>query len=607
MPNLLHIVLDACCVFKGRMTFAFSSFTPIVPPQQSPASERPVQTAGSDRDGPASRPNSAGGRMHQRTYSSSSMTPIKPSLTAQQIYELAMSSTAPSPGISGSPLAGFDSLGNISANSTAPASPVISSSASYHHQRSRSQSRPTTPGLTNAGERISPAVFRPMPDEVYLPFIDRPTEVTALLAEPPTSGLFRLLEALFPADMKKESSHPDHEGENEEFDDPTNWTFEHLEHHLKMTTRDEIDDKAWTDAARACIRTRSEALWERFKGALGVPSELEEAEAEEEELDDGTAMMSGSFIDVVKGHEPPTESEANVGVPFPLREAILEPVFVDQGDTDEEFEEEDEHEGEGHSAVRFSNLPNHSSGALSDGAWSSGRIMENIGEGAEEEEEAKEEDAERAAHLKETESPNGLEQKQQHAEFDYSLSSYLSPNREIRALQITTTPSTGTGSTIAHPRSPYEEMTAFAPASSSLQRHDSQHEPQPQNNRSGAVPQDLKTAESAASNPNTTSSAAPVATGTDTEANASSPPSSRLSQTGPRVVLRRPSETIGQTFAASNKGTLGSSASYEGFGGYGLAPSNRPYHPVLSERGPGNPLFPSSFADLSVAPTLVAK
>jgi hypothetical protein len=40
-----------------------------------------------------------------------------------------------------------------------------------------------------------------MPDEVYLPFIDQPMEVAALLNEQPASHLLYLLKVLFPPDM----------------------------------------------------------------------------------------------------------------------------------------------------------------------------------------------------------------------------------------------------------------------------------------------------------------------------------------------------------------------------------------------------------------------
>jgi len=94
----------------------------------------------------------------------------------------------------------------------------------------------------------------------------------------------------------------------------------------------------------------------------------------------------------------------------------------------------------------------------------------------------------------------------------------------------------------------------------------------------------------------------------------STPPAAGPDNTTPRVVLRRPSESIAQTLSAASArpaggaslaGASASATGYRGFGGYGLA-ENAPYHPALSERGPGSPLFPSSFAGLSVGPTLLA-
>ena len=143
--------------------------------------------------------------------------------------------------------------------------------------QAHSTSRPGTPGLTGVPAATGPAIFRPMPDEVYLPFIDRPAEVTALLNEQPTSRLFHLLKALFPPAMRQSRSVPPEQGEEgveEATDDPKKWTFERLSDHLMKTTRPPVDDKTRADTAHPCIGGRSEALWERFKGALDVPAEL---------------------------------------------------------------------------------------------------------------------------------------------------------------------------------------------------------------------------------------------------------------------------------------------------------------------------------------------
>lgn len=649
------------------MTFAFTSFTPINPPAPSPTIERSRPTYGTSHSQPGtpgnvspthtysplaqpggtqgqSHQNVAGGHKRTRTFSNPGLAPVKPSLTAQQIYDLAMSSTSPSTpaGGAGSELAALGAT-----TGSYPASPVHTTGSLY-----RTNSRPTTPGLTGGvsgtGDRTSPAVFRPMPDEVYLPFIDRPSEVTTLLSEHPTSRLWHLLEALFPVDQRHHSRpssraamyRPD-EIQNEDDVDPADWSFDHLAAHLMKTTRAEMDDKSWTDAARACIRGRSEALWERFKGALGVPAELEfdaddevddEAHESHIPMDDG---VSDGVVSPPSGIISPVPSlpltfsqvnlasaAADLGPGFPLREAILEPVFADQSDSDidedEEAEKMDGVEGvegktEGFGKTHFSNM---SSGALSEGGWSSGRLMENIGEGPEEEEEEPENRG-----IEENATNSGSDRQGRpttphtQAEFeDYGLgdAAYQSAaQREIRALTLTTAPAI---TTIASPN--YMAETIQLPPVPHLTPL-GDHVASPLDM---TPPSELPAPTKAPSTPASTAAApsqnaeaplqSPTSTGT------SSPPQGTGAIT-PKVILRRPSESIAQSSSASKtplspnagaSGVVGAAGStgYRGFGGYGLAPTNRPYHPALSERGPGNPLFPSSFAGLSVGPTLVA-
>lgn len=706
------------------MTFAFTSFTPINPPTPSPSTERGRPLSGGSTSTPGTPGNvspthtyapqlqqQAGGHQRRRTHSNPALAPVKPSLTAQQIYDLAMSSTTQPPQASMSASGELAAFGGApSTGGSAGASPIHTASSSVHHYRAHSHSRPTTPGLTGpGGERTSPAVFRPMPDEVYLPFIDRPAEVSTLLSEHPTSRLFQLLEALFP--QNRRHSPTDRESNIEQVhdeDDPASWTFDHLEAHMKNTTRAEMNDKEWTDATRACIRGRSEALWERFKGALGVPAELEIEEAEGDEEEDELIPVPVIPVDVVDGSVGVgpggmtgyADSEAGTtgGVtgggalsevnplsssvgdlaslgyfppPASEREAVLEPVFADQsdsesssGDDEEEGDGEEKAEGKGEGIGRhFSNL---SSGAISEGGWSSGRVMENIGEGSDEEDEEDNQSKANHHHHHHHHHQHSHPQQQPKTptfEFeDYGLgSSYFSPQREIRALQITTAPSISSPATISSSLAP-----ATGPANTILPASSPHF-------RTGTIPEGSDVGDAAMNPPAglklTTSSPAmlhaahthagenvvsplprsalgedttpPAQTQSAVEASSSStipspPPipasigrgksdsSPPPSAGAPRVMLRRPSESIAQTLSASISAPGGVSSTspsslsglpagnsgasgYKGFGGYGLAPANRPYHPALSERGPGNPLFPSSFAGLSVGPTLVAK
>ena len=166
----------------------------------------------------------------------------KPRLTPEQVIELAKSSTHPK-----------------SAPSNAGASPIPAS--------------------------VSAPNFTPLPDDVYLPFIDRPAEVSALISTPPTAKLFTLLTQAFPLHARQ----PDLNVTLADFaeKDPKSWTHAQLEHWFRCVDRDAASDREWAAKARACVHSHSELIWERIKGALGVPPELDGCEEEMEEDDIG--------------------------------------------------------------------------------------------------------------------------------------------------------------------------------------------------------------------------------------------------------------------------------------------------------------------------------
>ena len=242
----------------GRLSFAFSSFTPINGPA-SPGKGGNAHTL------PPSGPPSPGGPPQLiRSNSGHSLDRMSfpagrpPNLTPQQICDLAVNAISHPPSI-------------------------------------------TTPSNTQE----SPSTFLLLPDEQYLPFLDRPSEVTALLTSSPTSRLMALLSQTFPADLRVpyDPSAP-HPVLNK---DPAKWSFADLCRWLQTTTRTEANDREWVMKSRTCVLSRSELIWSRLKAALGVPPELEEDEDEDYEEDE----LMGEYID-----EP---------------EAILEPILV--GDT----------------------------------------------------------------------------------------------------------------------------------------------------------------------------------------------------------------------------------------------------------------------------------
>ncbi|KAJ7623721.1 hypothetical protein FB45DRAFT_1031632 [Roridomyces roridus] len=229
---------------SGRLSFAFSSFA--APHQQQ--SSHPPRPASPNRS------------------PSTSTFANKPRLTPDQLLEVAKQATnpryvAPSHSFTSGP----------------SHSPVISA-------RSSSPQQPPLP-------TVVPATFTPLPPDVYLPFLDRPAEVKALLSFPPSSKLFSLLAQTFPKNV------PPRESDALPIN-TADWTFADLSHWLNETTREEASDAFWVQTARRCILLHSELIWERLKGALGVPPELDveytEAEYNDVFEDDDEEESDGS-------------------------------------------------------------------------------------------------------------------------------------------------------------------------------------------------------------------------------------------------------------------------------------------------------------------------
>ncbi|KAG6330015.1 hypothetical protein ID866_9076 [Astraeus odoratus] len=149
---------------------------------------------------------------------------------------------------------------------------------------------PQTPG------GITPTTFTPLPPDIYLPFVDRPAEVAVLLSTPPTMKLFSLLAQTFPKAVCEDHDEDDFPA------DPSSWSFQTLRLWLTTVDRPTADDSLWVHKARRCVLTHSELIWERLKGALGVPPELE--------WDDGdnsrSAAASADEDDVAHGISDPS-------------------------------------------------------------------------------------------------------------------------------------------------------------------------------------------------------------------------------------------------------------------------------------------------------------
>ena len=200
-----------------RMSFASSSFAP------PGSSSGPGQRSGSPTHG-------HGHSLHRRT------SAPKPRLSADQLVSLAQQSCHPQ---------------------STPASP-------------------RTPGgslaATSGSGRNS---FTAIPDDVFLPFVDRTEEVRTLFTSPqPGARLLALLAQTFPLTSKPVPECPMTDG-SVFGTDPRQWSFAQLDYWIKQVDRDVAPDEVWVGLIRRCVLYRSELIWERIKGALGAPPELD--------------------------------------------------------------------------------------------------------------------------------------------------------------------------------------------------------------------------------------------------------------------------------------------------------------------------------------------
>ncbi|KAF5336722.1 hypothetical protein D9758_015085 [Tetrapyrgos nigripes] len=265
---------------SGRLSFAFSSFGG---PQRStsPTSQR--------------RPASPG-RHHALPQS-------QPRLSPEQLYDLAHQATNPKY---------FPSPGDASSPSPyRPESPHRPVSPSYFR-------RSPVLNAVNPSPATAPATFTPLPPSIFLPFMDRPSEVAALISSSPTKKLFALLRQTFPRDPSLPGVNSDNYSSSPQFPplqtqitgtpiprDPATWTYPQLMTFLTTTTRSDMPDTLWVAKIRKCILSRSELIWERVKGALGVPPELD---IDANFLED--TEMHGDVFESSSGSEDEGEHEA---------------------------------------------------------------------------------------------------------------------------------------------------------------------------------------------------------------------------------------------------------------------------------------------------------
>ncbi|KAI5118680.1 hypothetical protein M0805_003617 [Coniferiporia weirii] len=172
------------------------------------------------------------------------------------------------PGRPQSPTPGDHHKRNSSVASTA------SSTSSYQQRLSPGQiydlakvsSSPVMMGANHA----SPVSFTQLSGDVYLPFVDRPSEVLALISN---GGNAKLMALFSQALARAAENHPRSSADLASC--PESWSFADLKHWLSQVTRGEVNDLLWVRSLQSAILPRGEVLWERMKGMLGVPPELD--------------------------------------------------------------------------------------------------------------------------------------------------------------------------------------------------------------------------------------------------------------------------------------------------------------------------------------------
>lgn len=96
-------------------------------------------------------------------------------------------------------------------------------------------------------------------EDIILPYRDRPAEIAELLSLSSNEHIYTLLrDSLLSGSSSSAKS-----------DTPAGWTWERFDQHLK-SSREEINDSKWIEAARRCLEHRGENLWARFRDIIGI-------------------------------------------------------------------------------------------------------------------------------------------------------------------------------------------------------------------------------------------------------------------------------------------------------------------------------------------------
>lgn len=168
---------------------------------------------------------------------------------------------------------------------------------------------------------MEPVEFVPLADEVLLPFDDRPSEVQGLMDS--NRSLFKLIEVNFPHAATSDA--PSSSTPWKMQPDPSTWTYQDFASVLGTADRIDLPDAEWARAIRRALKPRSEPLWEKLKGCLGIDEDDEGEDGEirlvgeslPEEIRAGGEEEQGGriFIEgLVEGEGVPLSEESLLGV-----------------------------------------------------------------------------------------------------------------------------------------------------------------------------------------------------------------------------------------------------------------------------------------------------
>ncbi|CDZ98427.1 hypothetical protein [Phaffia rhodozyma] len=140
------------------------------------------------------------------------------------------------------------SFSSSSASSFGPSGRALSSSRQWDRHQAEE-------------EEFEPVEFVPLEDEVLLPFETRGAEIKDLMDEGKNKALFHLLKLAFPStEANVQASEAD----------PKTWSFPTLVTYLTQVERQSMPDRIWVNKVQQAVEYRSEPLWEKLKGLLGV-------------------------------------------------------------------------------------------------------------------------------------------------------------------------------------------------------------------------------------------------------------------------------------------------------------------------------------------------